>query len=32
LVTRRERTVEPVLGREVVPLLQEAAREVRPLL
>ncbi|HYF21396.1 MAG TPA: IclR family transcriptional regulator C-terminal domain-containing protein [Ramlibacter sp.] len=32
VVTRRDRTVEPVVSREVVPLLQDAAREARPLL
>ncbi|TFZ08130.1 IclR family transcriptional regulator domain-containing protein [Ramlibacter humi] len=32
VVTRRERVASPVLEREVLPMLQEAAREVRPLL
>jgi len=32
VVTRLERIQPPVLGREVLPLLQDAARELRPLL
>lgn len=32
VVTRRERVLQPVFGREMLPLLQDAAREARPLL
>ncbi|HYD74408.1 IclR family transcriptional regulator domain-containing protein [Ramlibacter sp.] len=31
VVTRRERVLQPAFGREMLPLLQEGAREARPL-